>query len=383
MGYTSGLVKPRRVHPLLRFARAYLLRDVPVYVHYAVSSRCDLRCRSCSIWRRDPPVPELSAGQVDRLAGVLADLGCMQVSLGGGEPSLRPDLVDLVRSFRRRGIRTRVLTNGVALTPQRARRLLDVGVREVSFSLNSLDPGRQERLDGVRGTFGRRLDNLLALAAMLPRRGVLPVLNVVVSRQNVGQIHQLLDFAHEIGFFASFIPVHTAEDHADGDRHRFYGEGRSLRFSDRQQRGLRGVYRRLIRRKRLGARVLNSTAFLRRSPDYLLTGRAEWPCSAGRLWLSVAPDGSVSPCHAFEGSWGVPFDRLPELLRSDAYAKRLAQQVPACEGCFRPCWAEVGLMFASPASLVEMARNQVLAQMPRPRFDAAAVRRRFGPVGSR
>ena len=44
-----------------------------------------------------------------------------------------------------------------------------------------------------------------------------------------------------------------------------------------------------------------------------------------------------------------------------------------CEGCFRPCWAEVGFMVLDPMSTLEMVHNQVLAQIPRGPVDTDRV----------
>ena len=94
----------------LRLAQAVLGLDRIVYAHYAVTHRCCLRCRSCAIWKRGDADAELSLDQIRELTRVLARLGCLQISLSGGEPTLRADLPEIVRAFQAAGIRTRVLT---------------------------------------------------------------------------------------------------------------------------------------------------------------------------------------------------------------------------------------------------------------------------------
>ena len=92
------------ISPYLKFLRGLVLRDRPIYFHYAVTSRCNLRCQSCSIWRR--PTDELDVAQVNELAEVASRMGCVQVSLGGGEPAMREDLPDIVQAFQSRGMNT-------------------------------------------------------------------------------------------------------------------------------------------------------------------------------------------------------------------------------------------------------------------------------------
>ena len=362
--------------PYLRFARSLVLRDRPSYVHYAVTSRCNLRCRSCVIWKRDQDAVELTTGDVRELAGILSRLGCVQVSLGGGEPATRKDLPEIVEAFVAHAIRPRVLTNGVAMTPTLARRLVDAGMRDVSLSLDSLDAERQERLDAVDGTFARRIDNLIALSRLLPRRGCTPIINTVVTSENTGELLDILELTTDIGFHVSFIPIHTASDPTAS--HRFYSDADDLKVTDERREELRGIYARLIDAKRHGAPIVNSTAFLERSVAYLLTGRGEWPCKAGEQFLSISPTGMVSPCHAQEGEWGIDFREIERRFGTREYLDEVRQRVRTCEGCFRPCWAEVGFLMNDPWSLAEMVRTQAGSYRGRPRVDAVALRARLG-----
>jgi len=267
-----------------------------------------------------------------------------------------------------------VLTNGVAMTPAVAQKLLDAGMREISFSLDSLDPGVQDALDNTGRTFQTRMENLLSLAKTLPRRGTLPILNTVVSPRNVLEVPDIVDFATELGFWVSLIPVHLA---GDGE-HRFYSDDDALKFGATDESSVRRIYQDMIRAKRKGAPIINSSAFLRRSPDYLLLGKAEWPCRAGEQFLSVGPDGRISPCHAFEGSWDIHYREFGARFGTEDYRRVVRERVSSCEGCFRPCWAEIGLLMGEPASLLEMARNQLRSARRRPRVNTAAVAHGLG-----
>ncbi len=350
-----------------------ILRDRPIYVHYGVTTRCNLKCRSCVIWNRDSEAEELSVVEVHELARVLSDLGTVQVSLGGGEPAMRKDLPDMARAFLDHDIRVRVLSNGVAMTPGLARRLVDAGVRDFSFSVDSLRPDVQEHMDAARGTFDKRMDNLMSLADIVPSRDSVPLINTVITPRNYDEVPRIIDLAEALGFFTSVIPVHLAGIDAP-DEHRFYSADGTLRFAHEHHEPLRAVYRQIRSRKRKGGRIINSSAFLEGSVRYLTTGSAQWPCRAGELFLSVAPDGQVSACHAFEGRHGVHFRDLPEQLARPGYVDEVRELVAGCEGCYRPCWAEVGFMVLDPMSTLEMVRNQLIARRERGAPDLARAR---------
>jgi MoaA/NifB/PqqE/SkfB family radical SAM enzyme len=281
-------------------------------------------------------------------------------------------LPEIVRAFQAAGIRTRVLTNGVDLTAELIDRLLAAGLRDVSFSLNSLRPDLQENLDDAGHTFERRIANLLALAERLPKNRTLPLLNTVVTPHNLDELERLVEFAERIGFYLSFIPVHLARD-GDAD-HPAYGSDNDLRFTQESEAQVRATYQRLIEHKRRGAPILNSTAFLRRSADYLLGANAAWPCRAGRFYVSVAPDGRIGACHAFEGMRDVRYDEFAGKYADPSWRREFIRAPENCEGCLRPCWAEVSFMLTDARSLWEMARLQTRAWWPRRRVDVAAVR---------
>ncbi|MEN8164463.1 MAG: radical SAM protein [Acidobacteriota bacterium] len=356
-----------------RFLRALLGRDRPAYIHYAVTTKCNLRCRMCEIWKREAK-DELGLPEIEELAAVLAEVGCVQISLGGGEPALRDDLPDIVETLMAHGLKVRVLTNGVAMTPSLTDRLLAKGLTEVSFSLDSLDRERQERVDGVSGSFDKRLKNLIYLAEKLPRKGSLPILNTVVTPDNLHELLEIADVAADIGFQASFIPIHLPA--ADESEHRFFGQASDWRFGKHSEKDLHQVFAGLVERKRRGAPIINSTSFLSESVNYLIDGQATWECRAGELFHSISPQGQVAPCHAFEGLWESDFHELPHLIGSQAFLKDVRKRVADCEGCFRPCWAEISFMMLEGRALREMVRIQARSRFSGRTIDAAAVWRR-------
>jgi hypothetical protein len=88
-----------------------------------ITQRCDRRCEYCGQAKadRDMPLPQFSA-----LLGELADRGVEAVALGGGEPTLHPELVALLRAARDVGVLAGLTTN--ARDPGMVRHLSDAGL---------------------------------------------------------------------------------------------------------------------------------------------------------------------------------------------------------------------------------------------------------------
>lgn len=106
----------------LPFATRGLLRSgPPIHLTLFVTGACNLRCRHCFHWREVAAgVPGPSLANVRALADSVAHMGpLLWLSLGGGEPFLRKDLVDVASAFAQHGLRHLAIpTNG--LLPERA-----------------------------------------------------------------------------------------------------------------------------------------------------------------------------------------------------------------------------------------------------------------------
>ena len=82
-------------------------------VHLEVSAKCQLACTYC--YARDRPSDELTTDQWKAIISDLARYGVLQITFGGGEPTLRDDLKELALHTRRCGLNLCMTTNGLKL----------------------------------------------------------------------------------------------------------------------------------------------------------------------------------------------------------------------------------------------------------------------------
>lgn len=137
----------------------------------SLTDRCNLRCTYCMPPEGLPwtPTPELlTTDELVRAVAVGTRLGITEVRLTGGEPLLRPDVVEIVRRIASLPSAPEVslTTNGLALA-QLAQPLADAGLTRVNISLDTLRPetfrtiARRDRLsDVLDGLRAARLANL-------------------------------------------------------------------------------------------------------------------------------------------------------------------------------------------------------------------------------
>jgi cyclic pyranopterin phosphate synthase len=126
-----------------------------------------------------PPEDLLQDDELLLLVRIAAELGVRKVRLTGGEPTVRPGIVDLVREIAAvPGIEDVAMTTNGVLLEYLAADLARAGLRRVNVSLDTLDPVKFRRI-----TRGGRLERVLAGIARAEAVGLRPIkLNAVVVR---------------------------------------------------------------------------------------------------------------------------------------------------------------------------------------------------------
>ena len=186
-----------------RFGRVH--RDLRI----SLTDRCSLRCTYCMPADGVPWLPGesmLSTAELVRVARVAVDLGIRGIRLTGGEPLLRPDVVDVVAALAELGTagdhpEISLTTNALRL-PAMAGPLKDAGLSRVNVSLDTLDRERYQQL-----TRRDRLPQVIAGLAAAQAVGFAPIkLNAVAMRGvNDAEVVDLVRFAIDHGYEMRFI----------------------------------------------------------------------------------------------------------------------------------------------------------------------------------
>src|SRR6266853_2110612 len=261
----------RAVRGARKIAWALLSTDHPLLAHIIPIRRCNLSCKYCNEYDDfSKPVPtETIIGRINRLA----DLGTVIVTLSGGEPLLHPDLDDIIRAMRRRGLIAGMITNGYLLTPDRIQRLNRAGLDWMQISIDNVKP------DDVSKKSLKVLDRKLQVLAEHAEFHV--NINSVVG----GGIHNPEDAlvvgrrALELGFSATVGIFHD-------------GDGQLRPLGERE----RGVYHEM--------KALENRHFARLNffQDAIALGQPnDWRCRAGARYMYICEDGLVHYCSQQRG----------------------------------------------------------------------------------
>lgn len=169
--------------------------DAPICLTWELTYACNLECAHClsSSGRRDPR--ELTTAQCEAVIDELQRMQVFYVNIGGGEPTIRPDFWHLLSYAVDHQVGVKFSTNGVRLTPERARFLASTDYVDVQISL---DGATAEVNDYVRGpgsydTALRALENLQDAGFKDAK------ISVVCTRQNIDQLDEFKALADRFG----------------------------------------------------------------------------------------------------------------------------------------------------------------------------------------
>jgi len=182
----------------LKFARQFLRKDF-LHVNMQLLYTCNFKCKICDFWK-EPYLsyPSLSVDQINIIAAKLKQFGSMMVSIGGGEPLLHKNLIEIIKILDKDHF-PMMICNGWYMTPEMARALFKAGMYEVSISVDYADAKRHDEQRGREGAYEKALNAL----QMLHDNRVYPNQRVhmisVVMDDNLDQVEPLIKIAKEMG----------------------------------------------------------------------------------------------------------------------------------------------------------------------------------------
>src|SRR5512147_2887325 len=116
---------------------------VIAYLRLSLTDRCNFRCEYCSPADYEEGGKLLGREEIRRLAAAFGKLGIRRIRLTGGEPTLRKDVVEIVRDLAGTpGIEEVALTTNGHRLREIARPLREAGLGCLNVSLDTLDQDR-------------------------------------------------------------------------------------------------------------------------------------------------------------------------------------------------------------------------------------------------
>lgn len=271
-------------------------------VSWNTTNACNLYCAHCYRGSGEEAAGELTTAEGMTLIEEIARAGFQIMIFSGGEPLLRPDILELIRHAREVGLRPVLGTNGTLLSLETARALQDAGLMAAGISLDSLDAAAHDRLRGQQGAWQAAVNGMQHCRAV----GLPFQIHTTVMDWNADEICAITDFAVEIGARAHHIfflvPTGRGEDI----------EGQAL-----ERHAYENVLTRIMSKaKNVSIEVKPTCApqFIRVADQVGHKQRFAKGCLAGTSYCIISPRGDVQPCAYLDLPLGnvrdLPFDRI-------------------------------------------------------------------------
>ena len=242
--------------------------ESPLLAQLVVIRRCNLTCGYCNEYDdHSPPIPvEDLIARVDHLA----DLGCLVLTLTGGEPFLHPNLDEVVAHAVSRGMVVTSISNAYPITKGWIKRMNDAGLSLLQVSVDNMEPN-----DVSQKSWSKIKKRLLLLQDEAKFK--LNV-NAVLGSSPPDQTRELIDEIRSMGFYMTVGLLHDHQGQIDP-----------------------GLIGDILPELYEEMRVLCNKSFFHQFGEgweqkMLQGGTAPWRCRAGARYLYVDELGKVAYC---------------------------------------------------------------------------------------
>ncbi|MFQ6086638.1 MAG: radical SAM protein [Candidatus Bathyarchaeia archaeon] len=190
----------------------------PFQVVWNITRACNLKCVHCYENAGLPGQDELTTEEALKGIDVLADAGVLILAFSGGEPTIRPDILRLIRRSTDRGMFTAVATNAIVFASRRkVKEFKKAGLQFAQISLDGLNPETHDKFRGVPGAFEKTVQGIKNCVA----EDLFVEIAATATRFNYKEIPAMIEFAEKLGvnwfMLYNFVPTGRGVDIIESD----------------------------------------------------------------------------------------------------------------------------------------------------------------------
>ncbi|MEI7494279.1 MAG: GTP 3',8-cyclase MoaA [Alphaproteobacteria bacterium] len=185
------------------------------YLRLSITDVCNFRCLYClpNGYKKTGNLEFLCIEEVIRLVRAFASLGVVKVRLTGGEPTIRKDLIDIVREIRKNTTiqKVAITTNGYRLKTD-VEEFYNAGVTSLNVSIDSLNPIKFHEITGHN-----QLDSILAGLEKALKQGFdsIKINTVLLKQLNQDDIVLFFEWIKTVPYQVRFIELMETGLHKD------------------------------------------------------------------------------------------------------------------------------------------------------------------------
>lgn len=186
LNFDDALVKTNDENPIYK---------APIISHLSVTNFCNMNCKYCSVRHIHKDKKDPTTKECKKMIKKLADWGAFQIGLTGGEPTIRKDIVELVKYTSKKHVACNITTNGWNISQKLVDNLINAGLTQIQLSLDSHIEEEHERYR-TKGSFKK----VLNAAKMFKEKGIIVGFDTVVTNDNLDNMEEMINFLEKEGY---------------------------------------------------------------------------------------------------------------------------------------------------------------------------------------
>ncbi len=306
-------------------AMLQIRRQRPFYSTLFVTKKCNSRCVFCNASDNKSRVPSLD--EIRRIIDECRDFGICAMTITGGEPMLRHDIFEILKYIESKGIAYSMVTNGTLWDEDKLNEIRKRKIYSLSFSLDTLDREKYRRIRGIDG-LPLLKGNLEIAAEKSMRHGFVSTLTTV-NELNINEVFDIVEFDRGNKFRFTCAPV------SHGPNFKFRSASGEHSLNSRSAMNVSTLFSRLAEQCKKDKTIIGPSVYYRNISSFF-GGNYSVPCDAGKYYISIGPDGGVSPCQDFPEFGNILKGGLERALENRTQEQRInacAKNSPCFYGC--------------------------------------------------
>lgn len=276
------------------------------FANIFVTRKCNLRCEYCNVWKRS--YNDLCFEDLCNEIDILVKYGCSQISLTGGEPTMREDLPDLVHYISKKGVMVSLVSNTLLIDENLVKTLIKAGLNGFSASFDSFSG------------FGKYSKKVIEVSREFAK-DIMVTLITVMSRKNLKEIMKINLMCNRFGFWHNPIIIQSTNG--------FFSSRCDELIPSSSE--IKKIIQELIYLKTVGMPISSTFEYLTKVPDFCNGKR--WVCQPLKYAITLNNDGKIMVCQDVQ-----PFNlKLSDIEGDSSGLKELIQSF-TCKGCLFDCF---------------------------------------------
>ena len=296
---------------------------------FALTTNCNCKCIMCDMHRKTPEAIRLE--DAEKVLEFLAENKFLVAYFTGGEPTLHPDVVEIVNHANRLGLVTAMTTNGT-VDKTLLKDLRNAGLYNLSVSIDHWDADVCEKIRGHRGIMAKQVETIRYAREIGIRTYALAFLNPFLVEDGVDK---LIDYVNSLGVPFGFChPTKTGVNS--------YGLGGVLSEEEMYHK-MKDCVETILSSKKNGRNMANLYTYIEDILSFYEKKSPNFYCKGGEDVFYIDWLGDVYPCFLKPKLFNILNGEAPKFL------KRVK-----CNDCLINCFRE-------PSFIPNASRSPILA----------------------